>query len=165
MKKTGFTSAWRKSTAELELALKDERARYRKAKLRYAAQWRKDHIDLSLDKAKKKRWRSDKARARFLRLRRMKQREEARRRRLAQGKGSSGGLRAIQVEHATPLGVVRLETITDRHLVEAGCRQENRARYDQTRAPYPTPPMQAPLYETFTGEAAEEFSLALMEGR
>ena len=69
------------------------------------------------------------------------------------------------MEHTSSSGTVRLEIITDRQLVEDGCRQENRARYDQTRAPYPTPPMQSPLYETFTGEEAEEFSLALMEGR
>ena len=166
MKKTGLLDAWSKSTEELEQALKAERKKYREAKRNNAATWRKEHLEVQLKSAKKKRWRSERTKARFQRLRRMRQREEARRRQRARGKGFSGGLRAIQVERISPSdGTVHLETITDRSLVEDGCRQENRARYDQTRAPYPTPPMQSPLYETFTGEEAEEFSIALMEGR
>ncbi|CAJ1938660.1 unnamed protein product, partial [Cylindrotheca closterium] len=43
--------------------------------------------------------------------------------------------------------------------------QENRARYDQTRSPYTTPPMDKPLYSMFTGEDAKRNSHALLEGR
>jgi len=46
MKKIHLFTAWRKSTAELELALKDERARYREAKSLYGAQWRREHVDV-----------------------------------------------------------------------------------------------------------------------
>ncbi|CAJ1933962.1 unnamed protein product [Cylindrotheca closterium] len=95
----------------------------------------------------------------------MKQREEARRRRRAQSKGSTGGLQAIQIEAHLPDGTTSLRTITDRRLVEDGCMQENTARYDQTRAPYTTPPMAEPLYSEFTGDNAEINSLALLEGR
>ncbi|CAJ1953819.1 unnamed protein product [Cylindrotheca closterium] len=95
----------------------------------------------------------------------MKQREEARRRRRAQQKGSTGGLRAIQIEEKLPDGTTRLRTIIDRALVEEGCMQENAARYDQTRAPYTTPPMAELLYTAFTGAEAESNSIALLEGR
>ncbi|CAJ1968259.1 unnamed protein product [Cylindrotheca closterium] len=95
----------------------------------------------------------------------MKQREEARRRRRAQSKGSTGGLQAIQVEEQLPTGQVDLRTLTDRRQVEQGCMQENRARYDQTRSPYTTPPMDEPLYSMFTGADAERNSHALLEGR
>ena len=93
----------------------------------------------------------------------MKQREEARRRRCARGKGFSGGLKAIQVPR-TGTSDVELITITDRMQVEQGCMDENRARYDQTRFPFPTPPMREPLYSTFNGEEAERNSQDLLNG-
>ena len=165
MKKTGHLEAWKMSTLDLQNTLKQERKAYKEAKRSSAVQWRRDHIAVQVKVSKRKKWRSRQARERFLRLRRMKQREEARRRRRAQGKGSSGGLRAIQVEHTTATGQRVTRTIRDRLLVEEGCMNENRARYDQTRAPYSTPPMQEPLFSTFTGPNAESTSMALMEGR
>ncbi|CAJ1948764.1 unnamed protein product [Cylindrotheca closterium] len=121
-------------------------------------------LDSSKD-AKKHQWKSRKARDRLFWLRRMKQREEARHRRRAQSKGSTGGLQAMQIEEHLPDGTTSLLTITDRRLVEDGCMQENTARCDQTQAPYTTPPMAEPLYSKFTGDSAESNSLALLEGR
>ena len=164
MKKTRLHDAWRKTTAELEEALLAERGAYKNAK-RQAPQLRRDFLTAQTQDATKKKWKSQKAHDRFLRLRRMKQREEARRRRRAQQKGSTGGLRAIQVEETVSDGSTRLRTITERSLVEEGCMQENAARYDQTRAPYITPPMAEPLYTAFTGAEAETNSMALLEGR
>ena len=92
----------------------------------------------------------------------MKQREEARHRRCARGKGFSGGLKAIPVPHPTSKG--DLVTITARSLVEQGCMDENRARYDQSRFPHPTPPMQEPLYSMFNWDEAERNSNALLTG-
>ena len=165
MKKTGRPEAWKKSTTDLQECLKLERQAYKEAKRTSAVKWRRDYISVQVKVSKKKKWRSRQARERFLRLRRMKQREEARRRRRAQGKGSRGGLRAIQVEHTTASGQKITRTIKDRKLVEEGCMNENRARYDQTRAPHATPPMQEPLYSSFTGATAESNSKALLEGR
>ena len=165
LKKTKLRDAWTKSTAELESCLKSERSAYKEAKRSQASKWRKEFISAQTKDARKKQWKSQKARDRFLRLRRMKQREEARRRRRAQQKGSTGGLRAIQVEEKRPDGSNCLRTITDRVLVEEGCMRENAARYDQTRAPFSTPPMAEPLYSEFTGDSAESNSLALLEGR
>ena len=164
MKKTRLSDAWRKPTAELEECLHTERLAYKQAK-RQATQLRRDFITAQTNDAKKKKWKSRKAHDRFLRLRRMKQREEARRRRRAQQKGSTGGLQAIQIEETLSDGSTRLRTITDRALVEEGCMQENRARYDQTRSPHVTPPMAEPLYSAFTGDEAEANSFALLEGR
>ncbi|CAJ1940619.1 unnamed protein product, partial [Cylindrotheca closterium] len=164
MKKTALPQAWRKSEGDLEDCLKQERALYKQAKHTYAARWRKDFLTVQTKDAKKHQWKSWKARDRFFRLRRMKQREEARRRRRAQSKGSTGGLQAIQIEAHLPDGTTSLRTITDRRLVEDGCMRENTARYDQTRAPYTTPPMAEPLYSEFTGDNAEINSLALLEG-
>lgn len=42
--------------------------------------------------------------------------------------------------------------------------QENTSRYDQTRAPYSTPPMEEPLYSMFTGNEAESNVTALVQG-
>ena len=42
--------------------------------------------------------------------------------------------------------------------------RENRARYDQTRTPLPTPPMSEPLYSLFNGGNAEANSHALLAG-
>ncbi|CAJ1938373.1 unnamed protein product, partial [Cylindrotheca closterium] len=154
MKKVGIPDAWTKTTTELEAALCQDRKDYLEAKTHYAAKWRKDFLTVQAAKSKKKQWRSRKARDRFLRLRRMKQREEARRRRRAQGKGSTGGLHAIQVEERLPSGEVGLRTVSERSQVEQGCMQENCARYDQTRSPHMTPPMDAPLYQMFNGHDA-----------
>ena len=164
LKKTHRPDAWKLDTASLEIRLKNERKEYKEAKKNSASQWRKDYIDVQVKSTKKKQWRSSKAREHYLRLRQMKQREEARRRRRARGKGSSGGLRAIQVEQVEGNHTVT-RTIHDHHLVEEGCMRENRARYDQTRAPYCTPPMDDPLYQMFTGDDREEMSTALLEGR
>ncbi|CAJ1970457.1 unnamed protein product, partial [Cylindrotheca closterium] len=164
MKKTRLCNAWKQTTDKLEEALAAERRAYKQAK-RQATQLRRDFLTAQTKDAKKKKWKSQKAHNRFLRLRRMKQREEARRRRRAQQKGSTGGLRAIQIEEKLPDGTTRLRTITDCALVEEGCMQENAARYDQTRAPYTTPPMAEPLYTAFTGAEAEPNSIALLEGR
>ncbi|CAJ1956975.1 unnamed protein product [Cylindrotheca closterium] len=165
MKKVGIPDAWTKTTTELEAALRQDRKDYLEAKTHYAAKWRKDFLTVQAAQSKKKQWRSQKARDRFLRLRRMKQREEARRRRRAQAKGSTGGLHAIQVEERLPSGEVGLRTVSERSQVEQGCMQENCARYDQTRLPHMTPPMDAPLYQMFNGHDAEQNSLALLEGR
>ncbi|CAJ1953790.1 unnamed protein product [Cylindrotheca closterium] len=164
MKKTRLCTVWKKTTAELDVALAAERRAYKQAK-RQATQLRRDFLTVQTTDAKKKKWKSQKAHDRFLWLRRMKQREEARRRRRAQQKGSTGGLRAIQMEEQLPDGTPQLRTITDRALVEEGCMQENAARYDQTRAPYITPPMAEPLYTAFTSAQAEANSIALLEGR
>ncbi|CAJ1957791.1 unnamed protein product [Cylindrotheca closterium] len=165
MKKTELPQAWRKSEVDLDDCLKQERSMYKQAKRTYAAQWRKNFLTVQTKDAKKHQWKSRKARDRFFRLRQMKQREEARRRRRAQSKGSTGGLQAIQIEEHLPDGTTSLWTITDRRLVKDGCMQENTAHYDQTRALYTTPPMAKPLYSEFTGDSAESNSLALLEGR
>ncbi|CAJ1954071.1 unnamed protein product [Cylindrotheca closterium] len=165
MKKTKLPDAWKKTTVELETALRNDRKEYLHAKKNHAVSWRKEFLTVQVKKSKKKQWTSRKARDRFLRLRRMKQREEARRRRRAQSKGSTGGLQAIQVEEQLPTGQVDLRTLTDRRQVEQGCMQENRTRYDQTRSPYTTPPMDKPLYSMFMGADAEMNSHALLEGR
>ncbi|CAJ1959460.1 unnamed protein product [Cylindrotheca closterium] len=165
MKKTKLPDAWKETAVELENALRNDRKEYLHAKKNHAVTWRKEFLTIQVKKSKKKQWTSRKARDWFLRLRRMKQREEARRRRRAQSKGSTGGLQAIQVEEQLPTGQVDLQTLTDRRQVEQGCMQENRARYDQDRSPYTTPPMDKPLYSMFNGADAERNSYALLEGR
>ncbi|CAJ1943883.1 unnamed protein product, partial [Cylindrotheca closterium] len=145
MKKTKLPNAWKKTTVELEKALRNDRKEYLHAKKNHAVTWRKKFLTIQVKRSKKKQWTLRKARDRFLRLRRMKQREEARRRRRAQSKGSTSGLQAIQVEEKLPNGKVDLRTLTDRRQVEQGCMQENRARYNQTQSPYTTPPMDEPL--------------------
>ena len=162
LKKTGMEQAWRWSLPELMVKLRAERKEYKEMKRTKAHAWRRAHIDSRLRAAKSVRHLSKKAKSRFLRLQRMKQREEARRRRCARGKGFSGGLRAIQVPN--PGSPNDLITITDQRLVEQGCMDENRARYDQTRFPYPTPPMKEPLYSMFNGAAAEQNSMDLLRG-
>ncbi|CAJ1945064.1 unnamed protein product, partial [Cylindrotheca closterium] len=127
MKKTRLCTAWKKTTAELEVALAAEQRAYKQAK-HQATQLRWDFLTVQTTDAKKKKWKSQTAHDRFLWLRRMKQREEARRRRCAQQKGFTGGLRAIQIEEQLPDGTSQLRTITDRALVEEGCMQENAAR-------------------------------------
>ncbi|CAJ1939978.1 unnamed protein product [Cylindrotheca closterium] len=164
MEKTRLCNVWKQTTDELEEALAAERRAYKQAK-HQATQLRRDFLTAQTKYAKKKKWKSQKAHDRFLRLRQMKQQGEARRRRRAQQKGSTGGLQAIQIEEKLPDGTTRLCTITDRALLEEGCMQENAAQYEQTRAPYTTPPMVEPLYTAFTGVEAESNSIALLEGR
>ena len=94
----------------------------------------------------------------------MKQREETRRRRKAQGKGSTGGLKLIHVEQRRPDGSVVQVTCSDQAGVEAGCMQENLERYDQTRHPHPTPPMKPPLYQEFNNSLARDHIDELLEG-
>src|SRR5210317_476621 len=163
--KTRLRNAWKLSTAGLRLRLKEEKSSYNKAKKSSAAQWRREHIDGLLTKARRRQWTSKKSKARFLRLRRMKQREETRRRRRARGKGYSGGLQAIHVEHDSDLPAAGPRTVTDRRRVEEACHRETSARYDQTRFPYPTPAMQQPLYDMFSGPNRERNYRLLLEGR
>lgn len=96
----------------------------------------------------------------------MEQKEETRRRRKAQGKGFTGGLREIKV-----MRVPGDEDDEDNWIacnqrvhVEDGCMQENQVRYDQTRHPFPTPPMMEPLYSAFNGPEAELNSADLLRG-
>ena len=161
MKKTGHPTAWRLPTEEIIQRLRAERRAYRSAKRNNAEQWRKQHIGNQLRSAKKFKWRSKKARERFQRLRRMRQREEVRRRRRARGKGATGGLKAIQFVDPSS---GELLTTSDQQQVERGCREENTARYDQTRAPFPTPPMEEPLYSLLNGPEAENNSMDIMRG-
>ncbi|CAJ1970237.1 unnamed protein product [Cylindrotheca closterium] len=163
MKKTRLCNGWKKTTDELEVALAAERRAYKQAK-RQATKLRRDFLTVQTTDAKKKKWKSQKAHNRFLWLRQMKQREEARRRRCAQQKASTGGIRAIQIEEKLPDSTQQLLTITDRALVKEGCMQENAAWYDQTRAPYTTPPMAEPLYSIHRAQA-ESNPTALLEGR
>ncbi|CAJ1953161.1 unnamed protein product [Cylindrotheca closterium] len=62
-------------------------------------------------------------------------------------------------------GNCRLQTITDPTSVKDGCMQENRARYQQTQTPHPTPPMSEPLYTMFTGPNADNNQQLLLEGK
>ncbi|CAJ1957324.1 unnamed protein product [Cylindrotheca closterium] len=102
MKKTKLPGAWKKTTSKLETELRNDRKEYLHARKNHTVTWRKEFLTVQVKKSKKKQWTSRKARDRFLRLRRMKQREEARRRRRAQSKGCTGGLQAIQVEEKLP---------------------------------------------------------------
>src|SRR5210317_979062 len=163
--KTKLHGIWRKSTAVLRLLLKEERSLYKVAKKDHATLWRQQHVEGLLNKARRRKRASKKDMERFLRLQKMKQREETRRRRRARGKGFSGGLRAIHQERTNSSGEIQMQTITDRQAVEEACREENRKRYDQTRYPFITPPMDEPLYSTFTGKDRRTHTLALLEGR
>ena len=138
----------------------------KEASKRLMAQWRVQYLD-----KKKKDVASDfrKSKTRYnrerqLNLHRMKQKEEARRRRRARGKGFSGGLQLIQVDRRHADGTVTEVTLSHRPGVEAGCMAENSARYDQTRFPYPTPPMKPPLYQDFTSSMAEDHMQELLHG-
>ncbi|CAJ1963368.1 unnamed protein product [Cylindrotheca closterium] len=84
LKKTRLCNEWKKMTDELEEALAAERRAYKQAK-RQATQFRRDFLMAQTKDVKKKKWKSQKAHNRFLRLQQMKQREEARRRCRAQG--------------------------------------------------------------------------------
>ncbi|CAJ1945827.1 unnamed protein product [Cylindrotheca closterium] len=94
----------------------------------------------------------------------MAQKEETRPRRKAQGKGFSGGLQQIKVAQVAQDGTSHWVTCQSKRLVEEGCMQENWLQYDQTRYPYPTPPMTEPLYPDFNGPNAERNSQALLRG-
>ncbi|CAJ1945362.1 unnamed protein product [Cylindrotheca closterium] len=118
------------TTDELEEALAAERRAYKQAK-RQATQLRRDFLTVQTKDAKQKKWKSQKAHDRFLWLRRMKQREEARRRRRAQQKGSTGGLRAMQIEEKLPDGTQQLRTIslTVLWLKKVVCKKMRHGRY------------------------------------
>ncbi|CAJ1934788.1 unnamed protein product, partial [Cylindrotheca closterium] len=81
-----------------------------------------------------------------------------------QGKGFSGGLQQIKVAQVAQDGTSHWVTCQSQRLVEEGCMQENRLRYDQTRYPYSTPPMTEPLYSNFNGPNAKSNSQALLRG-
>ena len=155
MNKTRLLDAWRMSLDELEDKLAEDTRLYSSIKKTpLARQWRSQFVLKRRDWARRRRHKSLHGLSRFERLQRMRQREEARRRKKAQGKGATGGLRAIQIEQQQENGSTRLVTLTDPNLVAEGCMRENQSRYDQTRAPYATPPMQEPLYSMFTGPDA-----------
>ena len=163
--KTDEPLAWQLSTVELEAHLSQDLGKYRDAKRGLTATWRKAHVTSRTQSIAKVRHKTASQRERYHRLRSMKQREETRRRRKARSSGLSGGLKAIQVDQVDSSGTTRLQTITDQTLVEDGCMQENRARYQQTQTPHPTPPMSEPLYTMFTGPDAETNQQLLLEGQ
>ena len=68
------------------------------------------------------------------------------------------------MEHEDDDGNIQLISVTEQHLVEDACINENTLRYDQTRSPYPTPPMQEPLYDDFTGPNAQTYIAGLLDG-
>ena len=160
LKRTGLVEA------EMTLALHEARKRYNNSKKQYAKKSRKNFIQSSSSAPMQAHFKLAKGQARISRFQRMEQKEETWRRRRAQGKGFLGGLREIKVQ-ATP-GDEDNEsnwlTCTARRHVEDGCMQENRARYDQSRFPYPTPPMTEPLYSAFNGPFAEANSHDLLQG-
>ena len=164
--KTNQPEAWRLSVPAIRSNLVEDNKKLKEATKRLMAQWRVQYLD-----KKKKDVASDfrKSKTRYnrerqLNLHRMKQKEEARRRRRARGKGFSGGLQLIQVDRWHPDGTVTEVTLSHRPGVEAGCMAENSARYDQTRFPYPTPPMKPPLYQDFTSSMAEDHMQELLHG-
>ena len=165
LSKTNEPLAWKLTTAELESHLTQDLGKYREAKRGLTATWRRAHVTTRTQSIAKVRHKTASQRERYHRLRSMKQREETRRRRRARSSGLSGGLRAIQVEQEDSSGNRRLQTITDPTLVEEGCMQENRARYQQTQTPHPTPPMSEPLYTMFTGPDADNNQQLLLEGK
>ncbi|CAJ1968494.1 unnamed protein product [Cylindrotheca closterium] len=67
MKKTRLCTAWKKTTDELEVALAAERRAYKQAKCQ-ATPLRRDFLTVHTTDAKKKKWKSQKAHDRFLRL-------------------------------------------------------------------------------------------------
>jgi hypothetical protein len=164
LKKTGLFNAWKLSEVDLQFRVEEERKAYYKAKRQDALELRQAHVKVSSATRKPASKRSSRAKARHARCQRMQQKEETRRRRKAQGKGFSGGLAKIQVERLLPDGSSEWITCSSKKLVEEGCMRENRARYDQTRTPLPTPPMSEPLYSLFNGGNAEANSHALLAG-
>ena len=166
MSKTGLPEAWRMSKEEVEKNLKKDRECLNSIKKSpTASAWRSQFLAKRREWARKRQHRSLQGLSRAERMQRMAQREETRRRKKAQGKGATGGLKAIQIEHMLPNGSIRLITLSNPAQVAEGCMRENQSRYDQTRAPHSTPPMREPLYSTFTGEDAYMNVRDLVEGR
>ncbi|CAJ1953797.1 unnamed protein product, partial [Cylindrotheca closterium] len=161
LKKTGLSDAWKLSESDLQAKGHLEYQAYKEVKRERAQQWRLEYLEnrsAAVQKAKKS---NIKARTRRTRVQRMAQKEETRRRRKAQGKGFSGGLQQIKVAQVAPDGTSHWVTCQSKRLVEEGCMQENRLRYDQTRYPYSTPPMTEPLYSDFNGPIVAWRSLSL----
>ena len=167
LKKTGLTESWKLSESELQTQLAAERNKYNKAKSRRSKRLRRYHvIDVRSSAPARAKRKSAKQRARSSRVQRMLQKEETRRRRKAQGKGFSGGLVRIQVagNSTASSASATWTTCSTQRLVEEGCMRENQERYDQTRFPFPTPPMAPPLYSMFNGPEAESNSRQLLDG-
>ena len=164
MKSTGLSDSWKMTELELQEHWAAEQREYKEAKRNLAFQWRTEYLSTRSTEVTKAKKRSSQSRLRYNRVQRMAQREETRRRRKAQGKGFSGGLQQIKVSRPAPEGSPQWVTCLSRRLVEEGCMQENRLRYDQTRFPFPTPPMTEPLYTDFNGPFAESNSQALLQG-
>ena len=166
LKKTGNSDAWRLSEAEVLASLDEARRKYKNAKKKQASKWRSRFIQASSSTPMQAQFRLQKGRARISRFQRMEQKEETRRRRRAQGKGFSGGLLEIKVQRrqGDEDDDANWVTCSTQRLVEDGCMRENSARYDQTRHPFPTPPMQEPLYSAFNGAEAEANSNDLLRG-
>ena len=167
MQKLSLQDAWRLSEAEMVIELDKIKKKYRNAKKRMAKKWRSQSIQASSSAPKNAGFSMAKRQARMNRYQRMEQKEEIRRRRRAQGKGFSGGLMEIKVQRV--LGADEDDpsnwvSCTEQRLVEEGCMRENQARYDQTRFPFPTPPMTEPLYSSFNGPQAESNSYDLLRG-
>ena len=162
MKKPGLTEAWRLSEAELQAEWENELKAYKEDKRKQASMLRQRHLEVHSKSVKKAKSKATAARAKWSRTQRMLQKEETRRRRKAQGKGFSGGLQQIKVSRPLPDGGSQWATCSSKASVEAGCMRENQARYDQTRFPHPTPPMQDPLYSLFNGPEAEQNSRDLL---
>ncbi|CAJ1927568.1 unnamed protein product [Cylindrotheca closterium] len=164
LKKTGLSDAWKLSEADLQGKWYLEHRDYKEAKRKRACQWRREYLELQSAAVQKAKKGNIKARSRRTRVQQMAQKEETRRRRKAQGKGFSGGLQQIKVAQVAQDGSSHWVTCQSKCLVEEGCMHKNGLRYDQTRYPYPTPPMTEPLYSDFNGPNAEQNSKALLQG-
>ena len=166
LRKTGNPEAWRLSEAEVLVSLDNSRRKYKNAKKKQAAKWRAKFVQASSSSPMQAHFKLQKGRARISRFQKMEQKEETRRRRRAQGKGFSGGLTEIKVQckPGDEDDDTNWVTCSTKRLVEDGCMRENSARYDQTRHPYPTPPMMEPLYSSFNGPNAESNSHDLLRG-
>ncbi|CAJ1944178.1 unnamed protein product [Cylindrotheca closterium] len=164
LKKTGLTDAWKLSEADLQAKWYIEHQDYKEVKRKRAHQWRLEYLETRSAAVQRAKKGNIKACTRRTRVQRMAQKEETQRRRKAQGKGFSGGLQQIKVAQVAQDGTSHWVTCQSQRLVEEGCMQENRLRYDQTRYPYSTPPMTEPLYSDFNGPNAERNSQALLRG-
>ena len=164
LKKTKLPDLWKSPLELLQRQLEEEWKKYKALKATRAQTFRTNHITVRSTAPARASSRLSKRRIRISRSQRMAQKEETRRRRKAQGKGFSGGLKQIQVLASASSASESWVTCTSRKLVEEGCMRENQARYDQTRFPFPTPPMTEPLYSMFNGPSAESNSRALLRG-
>ncbi|CAJ1944017.1 unnamed protein product [Cylindrotheca closterium] len=140
-----------------------EHQAYKEAKRKRAHQWRLEYLENRSAAVRRAKKGNIKARIR-LKSSGWHKKEETRWRRKAQGKGFSGGLQQIKVTQVAQDGTSHWVTCQSKRLVEEGCMQENRLRCDQTRYPYPTPPMTAHLYSNFNGPNAKRNSQALLRG-